>query len=160
MPELWDQLHKVHKTLHRPDRKWTFMPLHIWTRFVKRRVKKVWQPYWQRVERIQADQGKETPNFATQEGTRPSRTCHCRNPDKKRGRNAQIMDECDDLAKEERLYTRSCGEWRLTRKNTRNLLTTISMVLPIFPKQIATERKAPPSSLSLPWRQQQVQEQQ
>lgn len=27
-----------------------------------------------------------------------------RNPDKKRGRNAQIMDEWDDLAKEERLY--------------------------------------------------------
>lgn len=27
-----------------------------------------------------------------------------RNPDKKRGKNAQMMDEWDDLAKEERLY--------------------------------------------------------
>ena len=27
-----------------------------------------------------------------------------RNPDKKRGKNAQIQDEWDDLAKEERLY--------------------------------------------------------
>jgi ATP-dependent RNA helicase DDX55/SPB4 len=27
-----------------------------------------------------------------------------RNPDKKRGRNAQLVDEWDDLAKEERLY--------------------------------------------------------
>lgn len=27
-----------------------------------------------------------------------------RNPDKKRGRHAQLVDEWDDLAKEERLY--------------------------------------------------------
>ena len=49
-------------------------------------------------ERKKADKEKK------QKERRETAVAKGRNPDKKRGRQAKIMDEWDDLAKEERLY--------------------------------------------------------
>jgi ATP-dependent RNA helicase DDX55/SPB4 len=44
-----------------------------------------------------------------------------RNPDKKRGRNAQIMDEWEDLAKEERLY-KKLRHRKITKEKYKELM--------------------------------------
>lgn len=44
-----------------------------------------------------------------------------RNPDKKRGRNAQIMDEWEDLAKEERLY-KKMRRGKITKEKYKELM--------------------------------------
>lgn len=54
-------------------------------------------------KQIKAEQ-KKTNQVKRQKERRQEVIDKGRNPDKKRGRNAQIVDEWDDLAKEERLY--------------------------------------------------------
>ena len=48
-----------------------------------------------------------------------------RNPDKKRGRNAQILDEWEDLAKEERLY-KKLRRKKITKKEYEEQLFGLS----------------------------------
>jgi ATP-dependent RNA helicase DDX55/SPB4 len=54
-------------------------------------------------KQIKAEQRK-AEKLRKQQERREAAIKKGRNPDKKRGRNARIMDEWDDLAKEERLY--------------------------------------------------------
>ena len=48
-----------------------------------------------------------------------------RNPDKKRGRNAQIQDEWDELAKEERLY-KKLRRGKITKEKYNKLMYGVS----------------------------------
>lgn len=52
-----------------------------------------------------------------------------RNPDKKRGRNAQIVDEWEDLAKEERLY-KKLRRGKITKDQYETLLRGNSTTVP------------------------------
>lgn len=54
-------------------------------------------------KQIKAEQRK-ADKLRKQQDRREAAIKKGRNPDKKRGRNARIMDEWEDLAKEERLY--------------------------------------------------------
>jgi ATP-dependent RNA helicase DDX55/SPB4 len=54
-------------------------------------------------KQIKAEQRK-AEKLKKQEDRRQSAIDKGRNPEKKRGRNAQLMDEWEELAKEERLY--------------------------------------------------------
>jgi ATP-dependent RNA helicase DDX55/SPB4 len=71
-------------------------------------------------KQIQAEERK-AEQLQKQKERRQAAIDKGRNPDKKRGRNAQIMDEWEDLAKEERLYKKLRGR-KITKEKYKELM--------------------------------------
>ncbi len=107
MPELRDQLHKVHKTFAPAGLEVDIHAIPFLDKVREearqKRLAAVLAAGGKNAKQIKVEQ-RQAARLRKEQDRRQLAIAKGRNPDKKRGRNAQIMDEWDDLAKEERLY--------------------------------------------------------
>ncbi len=107
MPELRDQLQKVHKTFAPagPEVDIHAIPFldKVREEARQKRLAAVLAAGGKNAKQIKAEQ-RQAARLKKEQERRQASIAKGRNPDKKRGRNAQIMHEWEDLAKEERLF--------------------------------------------------------